>query len=234
LSTNREIIESVLHIDHNAAAVSSEMRHAEQQIAELSKKTVASQSLIQSSRTEMAFYESEARRLYHKVSALDEKRSQRTEKLTHVKNDEEHRFLKRDIEHVERELREAQRKIDDLESSLERHKQALKASKKELVVIFAATEQERNRAEEARQNSSGKLAEIEKVRESYLESLDERLKQHYLRVCKVTRNPQGPISHLNNRACGNCFIELSPFILSNLSKKDVVEICPSCYHLLIP
>ena len=232
-TTHREIVERIMNLDNDASVVTADIRQAEKQLADLSKKTTASQDLILVSRKEMSFYEAEARRLYRRLDVIEERRLQKTERLNAAKNEDEHRVLKRDIDFAEREMRDGQRRVDELESHLEKHKTNYKNARLELELISKATEDERKKAQEARENSSDKLSEIDKVRESYLNSLDDHFRQHYLRVSKVTRNPQGPIAHVNSKACGNCFMELSPQILSHLSKKDGIEFCPSCYHILI-
>jgi predicted nucleic acid-binding Zn-ribbon protein len=233
LNTNHETFEKILKLDLDAATVTADIRQAERQLTELSKKTAMSKEAISVSKKEMTFYESEARRLYKKMDMLEDKRTQKSEKIAQSKSEDDHRYLKREIDQLERESRDALRKIDDLEANLEKHKHVYQTSQKELGVITAATEAERRKAQDARENSSEKLAEIEKVRNNYLSLLDDRFSQHYSRVAKVTRNPNGPINRVNNKACGNCYMELTPQIMTHLSRKNNVEICPNCHHILI-
>ena len=68
----------------------------------------------------------------------------------------------------------------------------------------------------------------------YLEQLEDRVAQHYLRVTKITRSPNGPICRVVEGVCGNCRIGLSPQILNNVARGKSIEFCPNCSHILLP
>lgn len=234
MNPNYDIIEQIYKLDIAAGLVSQDSRAAQKELVELEKRSKASEELLNKSRTEMNFHEAELRRLYKKLDELENKKSERANRLFTAKNDDDHRIFKRELDNADKDLRETQRKADEVEAKLEQNKALLNKAETELQATIAASEGERNKAETAKENSAGRLEEIQKVRESYLPKLDDRVAQHYLRVSKITRNPNGPICRVNEGACGNCRIGLSPQILNNIARGKSIEFCPNCSHILLP
>ncbi len=229
-----EIIEQIYRLDIDAGLVTQHQRSAQKELSELSKKSRLSEELLSKSRNEMSFNEAELRRLYKKLDELDEKKSERSSRLFAAKNDDDHRALKREIDNIDRDMRETQRKADETESKIEQSKTIFRKAEADLKQTVEASEEEREKAQSAEVNSAGRLAEIQSVRDSYLSRLDDRVSQHYTRVAKITRNPNGPICRVVEGACGNCRIGLSPQILNTVNRGKAVEFCPSCSHLLLP
>lgn len=229
-----DIIELIYNLDRDAGTVSQDQRVALKELVELEKKSKASEAVLQKARTEMAFHETEMRRLYKKLDELEDKKSVRTAKLSLAKNDEEHRSYKRELDNIERDVRDLQKRADDAEERIEQGKKIFKQAEHELVSALKASEGEQEKARSARDSSAGRLQEIAKVRESYLDQLDERVAQHYLRVAKITHNADGPISRVVQSVCGNCRMDLSPLILNHLALGKSVEFCPYCSHILLP
>lgn len=229
-----ETIEQIYKLDIAASLVTQDSRAAQKELAQLEKKSKISEEILNKSRTEMNFHETEIRRLYKRLDELENKKTEKSNRLFTAKNDEDHRIFKRELDGVDKEFRETNRKIDELEAKLEQSKASLNKAQNELEASIHASEGERNKATSAQENSAGRLEEIQKVRDSYLPKLDERTMQHYLRVSKITRNPNGPICRVSEGACGNCRIGLSPQILNNISRGKSVEFCPNCSHILLP
>jgi predicted nucleic acid-binding Zn-ribbon protein len=229
-----EIIEQVHRLDIDAGLVTQDQRTAQKELAELAKKSKLSEDLLNKSRNEMSFNEAELRHLYKKLDELDDKKNERSAKLSTVKGDDEHRALKRELDNIDRNFRDTQRKADETESKIEQSKSVFHKSESELQQTIEASEDERKKAEAAENNSAGRLAEIQKVRDSYLSRLDDRTAQHYIRLSKITRNPSGPICRVVEGACGNCRIGLSPQILNTINRFKAVEFCPNCSHILLP
>jgi predicted nucleic acid-binding Zn-ribbon protein len=234
LNPQYEIIEQIYRLDIDAGLVTQHQRSAQKELSELSKKSRLSEELLSKSRNEMSFNEAELRRLYKKLDELDEKKSERSSRLFAAKNDDDHRALKREIDNIDRDMRETQRKADETESKIEQSKTIFRKAEADLKQTVEASEEEREKAQSAEVNSAGRLAEIQSVRDSYLSRLDDRVSQHYTRVAKITRNPNGPICRVVEGACGNCRIGLSPQILNTVNRGKAVEFCPSCSHLLLP
>lgn len=234
MNPNYEAIEQLYKLDIDAGAVTQDKRTAQRELTELEKKSRINEEILNKSRTEMAFHEAELRRLYKKLDDLEDKKSERAARLFAAKNEDDHRILKRELDHVEREIRDTQRRADDTEARIEHSKGVFHKAESELASAMLASEGERNKAQAAESASAGRLGEIQKVRESYLDRLDDRVAQHYVRVFNITRNPNGPISRIVERACGNCRISLSPQILNNVIRGKTVEFCPNCSHILLP
>lgn len=234
MNPSYEIIEQLYRLDIDSGIVTQDQRAAQKELAELAKKSRISEEIIAKTRTDMSFHEAELRRLYKKIDDLEEKKAERSAKLFTAKNDDEHRILKRELDHVEREIRDIQRKADDTESRIEQSKNLFHKAEAELLASTNASEGERKKAQDAEDKSEGRLNEINKVRDSYLSRLDDRIAQHYSRVAKITRSPNGPICRVIERACGNCRIGLSPQILNNIVRGKSVEFCPNCSHVLLP
>lgn len=233
LGSNYEIIESILNLDINAALVSKDFRKAKQELEELNKKTQNSQNIISRSRSDMNFNEAEARRIYKKLDILDEKRADKASKLSGSKTDEDHKLHKREVDNIDRDTKEIQKSLEALEEKIESNKQILKGAEKELDKILKASEEEIKKAKDAEEKSMTKLNEIKTVREQYMTQLDDNLMQHYKKVAEISHNPNGPISRVVNNACGNCYIGLSPQMLSKFAKDKIYDICPNCSHILI-
>ena len=233
MSSNYEIIESILNLDINAALVSNDFRKAKQELEELNKKTQKSQNIISRSRSDMTFNEAEARRIYKKLDILDEKRADKTSKLSGSKTDDDHKLHKREVDNIDRDTKENQKTLEIIEERVESNKQILKSAEKELDEILKASAEELKKAKEAEDKSMSKLNEMKVVRENYMKQLDDILMQHYKKVAKITHNPSGPINRVVNNACGNCHIGLSPQMLIKFAKDKIYDICPNCSHILI-
>ena len=234
MNPNYEVLEQVLRLDVDSGAATLDQRNAQRELSELAKKTKASEELMGKTRTDMAFLEGELRRQYKRIDEFDERKTERSAKLFSAKNDDEHRSLKREVDNIERELRDTTRRVEETESKIEQFKTVLTRAEGELTSSLTATADERKKAEESSQRSAGKLSEINAVREGYLSRLDDRLAQHYLRLAKLTRNPNGPITRITAGACGNCHIGISPQLLNNIARGAEIEFCPSCHHILLP
>lgn len=228
-----DIIELIYNLDKDAAIVSQDQRAALKELAELEKKSKLSEAVLQKARFEMTFHETEMRRLYKKLDDLEDKKSVRAAKLNLSKTDEEHRTYKRELDNLERDLREYQKRADDAEEQIEQSKKTFYRAQDELQLVRKASEGEEAKAKAARDNSEGQLQEITKIRDSYLNQLDDRVAQHYLRVAKITHNPNGPICRAMQSACGNCRMDLSPKIINSLLLGKNVEFCPHCSHILL-
>ena len=229
-----EIIEQIYRLDIDSGLVTQHQRVAQKELSELAKKSRLSEDLLNKSRNEMGFHEADLRRLYKRLDELDEKKSERSAKLGAAKTDDDHRIYKRELDNVDRDIRETQRRADETESKIEQSKSVFRKAESDLKQTIEASEDERQKATSAENSSAGRLAEIQSVRDTYLSKLDDRLAQHYSRVAKITRNPNGPICRVVEGACGNCRIGLSPQILNNVKIGKNVEFCPNCTHLLLP
>lgn len=234
LNPNYEILEQILRLDGEAGAATMSWRSAQGELARLAQKTKTSEDLIAKTRTELAFLESEMRRFYKRIDELEERKTERSAKLYGARNDDEHRTFKREVDHIEREIRETSRKAEDAESQIERLKNTYFAAEESLAEALSATAEERHKAEEAQNASSGKLSEIEQVRNQHLGRLDDRIEQHYRRVAQISRNPNGPVTRVVEKACGNCHMGLSPQLVNQVLRGQEVQFCPSCNHILLP
>lgn len=234
MNPNYEILEQILRLDIDAGAATGDWRSAQKELAELAKKTKASEDLIAKTKTDMAFLEGELRRQFKKVDELEERKGERSAKLFSAKNDDEHRILKREVDNLDREIRDSARRTDETEAKIEQLKSILVKAESELASSLTASADERRKAEEAERKSSGRLTEINQVRDTYVNRLDDRLVGHYSRLSKLTRNPNGPITRVLAGACGNCHLSLSPQLLNNIARGKDVEFCPSCQHVLLP
>jgi predicted nucleic acid-binding Zn-ribbon protein len=234
LNPNYEILEQIYRLDIDAGTATMDWRNAQKELSELARRTKASEDLISKTKTDMAFLEGELRRQYKRTDELDERKGERSAKLFSARNDDEHRALKREVDNLDRDLRDFARRTEETESRIEQLKATLMKAETDLKESLAATADERQKAEDAESRSSGRLSEIGGVRETYLARLDERLSQHYLRIAKLTRNPNGPVTRVVHSACGNCHLSLSPQLLNNMARGADVELCPSCNHILLP
>lgn len=234
MNPNYEILEQIYRIDVDAGAATTDQRLAQKEMSELAKKTKVAEEVIEKTRMDMAFLEGELRRQYKKMDELEERKQERSSKLFASKTDDEHRSLKREVDNLDRDIRETGKRIEDSESKIESFKSTLGRTETELSSSLTASADERRKAEEAEGKSGGRISELNVVRDNYLSKLDDRLGQHYLRVAKLTRNPNGPVTFVNKGACGNCHIGLAPQLLNTLARAKEVEFCPSCNHILLP
>lgn len=229
---NYDAIEKIYELDQTASLVTQDQRVAQKKLAELTQQYTTSEALIAKARSEMAFYEAEFRRLCRRLDDIDEKRTERTSRLMSARTDDDVRAFKRELDMIERDARETQMKANDTEERLENSKSTLRDAEKERQNTMDASEAERQKAQDAEEKSSGRLGEIETVRQSYLALLDDRTREHYLRLVPLTR--QSPICRVQQKSCGNCHMGLSPQILNRVILKKNVEFCPNCSHILLP
>lgn len=234
LNPNYEILEQIYRLDIDAGAATMDYRNAQKELNELAKRTKASEDLIHKTKTDMAFLEGELRRQYKRVDELEERKTDRSAKLFSARNDDEHRALKREVDNLDRDLRDSARRTEETEARIEQLKAILIKAEGELKDSLSATADERQKAEDAEARSSGRLSEIGSVRSTYLSRLDDRIGQHYSRISKLTRNPNGPVTRVVGGACGNCHLSLSPQLLNNMARGKDIEFCPSCNHILLP
>lgn len=234
MNSNLEILEQILRVDIEAGEATSAQRKAQAELHSLADKVRSSEELLAKTHTDMAFLESEMRRQYRRIDELEERRNERSAKLFAARSDDEHRATKREIDHLDREVREVAKKCEDLESRIEFLKEILRRTEVELVEHKAATADERARAEGDEIKSANHLKDLDQVRENLVTRLDERVSQHYRRVFHISRNPSGPVTRIENGACGNCHMGLPPNLLNAVIRARDVEFCPSCYHILLP
>lgn len=231
---NYEILEQIYRLDQEAAVATTDWRVAQKELTELAKKSKESEEVIGKSRSEMNFLESELRRQYKKADELDERKSDRSGKLFSAKTDDDHRALKREVDNLERDVKETVRRAEETETRIEQLKSILISAEQSLQTSLAATSEERKKAESAEKASSQKLSEIGSVRETHLKRLEDRLCQHYQRVAKLTKNINGPVTKIRNNSCGNCHITLSPLLMNRVKSGKEIEFCHSCTHILLP
>ena len=212
-----DIIELIYNLDRDAGIVSQDQRAALKELAELEKKSKASEAVLNKARAEMNFNETEMRRFYKKIDDLEDKKSVRAAKLNLVKTDEEHRSYKREliilnvkcaiIKNVPMMLKtasiNAKKSLDKLKTNWLQPFMHPKANKKKpvqrgtiLPVVYK---------------------KLQKYVNPIFNQLDERVMQHYLRVAKITHNADGPICPSVNSACGNCRMDLPPQTLNHLA-----------------
>ena len=234
MNPNYETLEQILRLDLEAGSASMDWRKAQKELEELAKKSKSSEELILKTRTDMAFTEGDLRRQCKRIDEMEERKSDRSAKLFAAKTDEEHRSLKREVDNLDRDLRDANRRIEEVEARIEALKQTLFRTEGELQVSLSATEEERLKAQTAEKSSSTKLDEIGGVRGQLVTKLEDRVAQHYQRVARITRNPNGPITRISVKSCGNCHLSLAPQLLNNIIRGKDIEFCPSCNHILLP
>ena len=234
MNPNYEILEQLLRLDADAGAATVDWRNAQKQLFELAKKTKICEDTIAKTKVEMAYLEGELRRQFRKVDELEERKTDKAAKLFAAKNDDEHRGLKREVDNVDRELKDFTRRTEDTELKIESLKTVLGRTGQELAESLNATEDERKKAENSESKSSGRISELAKVRDGHLEKLDDRVSQHYTRLAKITKNPSGPVTRVSNGSCGNCHMKLAPQLLNTIIKSKDIEFCPSCNHILLP
>lgn len=234
LNPSYETLEQILRLDLDSASATLEWRTAQKQISELSKKSKDNEELIGKTRADMSYVEGEMRRQYKRMDDLDVRKNDRSTKLFAAKTDDDHRILKREVDNLEREIRDSTKRVEEAEARIEQLKVILFSTEKDLTNSVTATAEERKKAEEAEKKSATKLSEINGVRENLVNRLDDRLSQHYNRVSKITRNPNGPITRMVGHACGNCHMTLAPQIYNRIQRGQDIEFCPSCSHILLP
>ncbi len=234
MNPNYEILEQILRLDIEAGATTLDHRNAQKELQELAKKAKSSEELIARTKTDMSFLEGELRRLFKRIDELEERKEERSGKLFGARTDEEHRGLKREVDNIDRDMKDTSKRAEDVEMKIEGLKNVLLKAENELSASLAATADERHKAKEAEGRTSGRLTEINSVRGSYLTRIDDRIAQHYDRVARLTRNPSGPITRVDQKSCGNCHIGLSPQLLNNIARGKEIENCPSCNHILLP
>jgi predicted nucleic acid-binding Zn-ribbon protein len=234
LNSNYEILEQLLRLDIEAGLATANQRKAQRQLAELAKKTKDIEERTQRIRNDMRLKEGDMLRKYKRIDEIEEMRTEKSARLFAAKTDDEHRNLKREVDNLEKEVRDNSRYCTETEELIERAKDMLSRDDAELNKTLAASADERQKAQDAENESSGRLSELAGVRDTYVARLDNRLQQHYRRVAKVTRNPDGPVARIVNNACGNCHMGISPQLMNSLRTGREVEFCPNCHHILLP
>ena len=234
LNPQYEVLNQILLLDIEAGVASTDQRAAQKQLKELSKKTRAVEEVLTKTNSEIAYLEGEARRRYRKVDEVEERKVEKAQSLTNVRSDEEHRSAKRQSDSLEREARDLTRRAEEVEGQMEEQKTKYWELQKALDEIEGASSVEREKAEKAQQSSEGKLSEIAAKRDEFLKTLEPMVVGHYKNLSKVTRNPNGPITRITDKACGNCHLQLSAQLVNTVTTGKEVKFCPSCHHILLP
>lgn len=234
MNQNYEILEQLLRLDAEAGLATASQRKAQRQLTELAKKSKDIEERSTRIRSDMRLKEGDLIRKYRRIDELEEVRNEKSTRLFAAKNDDEHRTLKREIDNLEKEIRDNTRYCNETEETIEKAKELLSHDEAELAKTMAASADERKKAEDAEKESAGRLSELDGVRTTYVKQLDSRLQQHYKRVAKVTRNPDGPIARILNNACGNCHMGIAPQLMNSIRSGKEVEFCPNCHHILLP
>jgi len=228
------VLEQLLRIDIEAGAATADYRQAKRSMVELEKKYAQMEERLSKCKADMGATETDLRRLNRKLDELDERKKERSSRLFAASSDEEHRSLKRELDQIDRDMKDSIRKADDFEKKIESQKQLYFQMERDFEKLKGASSEESGRTVSLENDSSQKLCEFQDSRKKYLEQLDERVLAHYERLSKVTKNPNGPIARVMSNSCGNCHMQLPPQLLNVILRGNSVEFCPNCHHILIP
>jgi predicted nucleic acid-binding Zn-ribbon protein len=234
LNPQYEILKSIHQVDSDAGLAKADLKKSHDHYLELTQKIRDNEDLLVRSKRDMGFLETEIRRTYKRMDEIFEQKGERSARIFVAKTDDEHRFLKREIDNFDKEYKESQRKIEETITQVEYLKKIIFDTQKQIQDMNSQIKGDVEAIHKKEAESHTRLEELSQIRKTHVDNLEGHLHQHYERVFKMTKNPQGPITYVKDRACGNCRVGLSPQLLNNILNGSQVQFCPHCHHILLP
>lgn len=165
----------------------------------------------------------------HKEKISDSQRLSKryNEQLNNVKNNREYDALNKEIEIQGLEVLAAEKKIGELNKSIELKKELITDVKSTLEGRKIDLDNKKKELEEITAETEKEESKIAKDRDKALGSADPKLLKAYERIRKNVLNGLA-VAPVLRGSCGGCFAKIPPQLQSDIRQRKKIVICEHC------
>jgi predicted nucleic acid-binding Zn-ribbon protein len=197
-----------------------EVRDLEDEIAGL-------QTRLENFEQEISDFESAITGNKEKISQAQQLSKRYNEQLNNVKNNREYDALNKEIEIQGLEVLAAEKKIGELQNSIQLKKELIEEVKQDLDGRNIDLENKKKELEEITAETEKEEGKIGKDRDKALKVADPKLLKAYERIRKSVFNGLA-VAPVLRGSCGGCFAKIPPQLQSDIRQRKKIVICEHC------
>lgn len=197
------------------------------EVADLEDELAGLQTRLDNFEQEIADFESAIVGNKEKISQAQQLSKRYNEQLNKVKNNREYDALNKEIEIQGLEVLAAEKKIGELQNSIQLKKELIEEVKQDLDGRNIDLENKKKELEEITAETEKEEGKIDKEREKAVKNADEKLLKAYERIRKNVFNGIG-VAPVLRGSCGGCFAKIPPQLQSDIRQRKKIVICEHC------
>lgn len=162
-----------------------------------------------------------------KISQAQQLSKRYNEQLDKVKNNREYDALNKEIEIQGLEVLAAEKKIGELQNSIQLKKELIDEVKQKLEGRNIDLENKKKELEDITSETEKEEGKIGKERDKALKAADVKLLKAYERIRKNVFNGLA-VAPVLRGSCGGCFAKIPPQLQSDIRQRKKIVICEHC------
>jgi len=200
------------------------------QLAALETKLGGTLQSLESNQQQIAKAALDKKRLEGNIQDLEQKNSKYRGQLTDVKTNEQYKALLHEIEFNETEVRKIEDSVLSLMEQEETLRKEAQTIQKQLQQEKLLVDSEKKAAEAEVTKDREILAELERQRETLMQSVDASVLRTYRQISKF-RNGVA-LARATQESCQACHVRIRPHVVSQVMAGDQIITCDSCNRIL--
>ncbi|MBO6515187.1 MAG: hypothetical protein JJ975_01375 [Bacteroidia bacterium] len=197
------------------------------EVADLEDEIAGLQTRLENFEQEITDFESGITGNKEKISQAQQLSKRYNEQLNKVKNNREYDALNKEIEIQGLEVLAAEKKIGELQNSIQLKKELIEEVKQDLEGRNIDLENKKKELEEITSETEKEEGKIAKDRDKALKVADDKLLKAYERIRKSVFNGLA-VAPVLRGSCGGCFAKIPPQLQSDIRQRKKIVICEHC------
>ncbi|MFT5723979.1 MAG: putative nucleic acid-binding Zn-ribbon protein [Bacteroidia bacterium] len=197
------------------------------EVADLEDELAGLQTRLEKFEQEIADFESNIVASKEKIGQAQTLSKRYNEQLNKVKNNREYDALNKEIEIQGLEVLAAEKKIGELQNSIQLKNELVVEVKQHLEGRNIDLVNKKKELEEITAETEKEEGKISKERDKSLKIADEKLLKAYERIRKSVFNGLG-VAPVLRGSCGGCFAKIPPQLQSDIRQRKKIVICEHC------
>lgn len=197
------------------------------EVADLEDEIAGLQTRLENFEQEINDFESAITANKEKISQAQQLSKRYNEQLNNVKNNREYDALNKEIEIQGLEVLAAEKKIGELQNSIQLKKELIEEVKQDLDGRKVDLENKKKELEDITTETEKEESKIAKDRDAALKVADPKLLKAYERIRKNVFNGLA-VAPVLRGSCGGCFAKIPPQLQSDIRQRKKIVICEHC------
>ncbi len=197
------------------------------EVADLEDEIAGLQTRLDNFEQEISDFDSTITGKKEKISQAQTLSRRYNEQLNKVKNNREYDALNKEIEIQGLEVLAAEKKIGELQNSIQLKKELIEEVKQRLEGRKIDLENKKKELEDITSETEKEEGKIGKERDKALKVADDKLLKAYERIRKSVFNGLG-VAPVLRGSCGGCFAKIPPQLQSDIRQRKKIVICEHC------